>query len=70
MNKYIDIQIHPDGRISAETLNMVGEECLVAPEILLALVDATITDSHYLSSYYQAEQNHGISQENIQRENT
>ena len=68
MKKYFDIEIHPDGKIHAETVNMVGEECLIAPEILAALVDASIIDSHYLSSYYQTENTNELAQENIQRQ--
>jgi|AntAceMinimDraft_6_1070360.scaffolds.fasta_scaffold08045_4 hypothetical protein len=68
MKKFIDIEIHPDGRIHAETVNMIGEECLIAPEILAALVKAEIVDSRYLPNYYQTENTNGLAQENVQRQ--
>jgi len=53
MAKHIEVIIHADGRITAETVNMAGEECLIAPEILKTLVNAEVVDSHYLESFYK-----------------
>lgn len=68
MKKYIDIEIHENGKIMAETVNMVGEECLVAPEIMATLVEAEIVDSHYLPNFYKVESANELVQKNTQRQ--
>lgn len=52
----------------AETVNMVGEECLVAPEIMATLVEAEIVDSHYLPNFYKVESANELVQKNTQRQ--
>jgi hypothetical protein len=54
-DKQIEVTIHPDGRIVAETVNMSGSECLVAPELVSELVPGEIVDSYYLDSYFDRE---------------
>ena len=50
------IQLHPDGSITGETIGMKGTSCLSALALLEALLDATVSDSEFTKEFYEQEQ--------------
>lgn len=55
-SRQIQIQLHPDGSITGETIGMKGTSCLSALALLEALLDATISDSEFTKEFYESEQ--------------
>ncbi len=53
--KQITIKIAPDGIITADTINMHGEECQKYISILEELLDAVAVDSSYKEEFYSKE---------------
>lgn len=54
--KQIEICIHPDGKIDAETLGIKGKSCLKYVELLEKMLHAQTVDSDYTSEYYESEE--------------
>ena len=55
-SRQVQIQLHPDGSITGETIGMKGTSCLSALALLEALLDATISDSEFTKEFYEQEQ--------------
>ena len=53
--KQITIKIAPDGIITADTINMHGEECQKYISILEELLNAVAIDSSYKKEFYTKE---------------
>lgn len=56
MEKRINIQIFPDGRIQAETLGIKGKKCTDYLRLLEEILDAEAVDSSYKPEYHEAEE--------------
>ncbi len=54
--KQIEICIHPDGKIDAETFGIKGKGCLKYVELLEKMLHAQTVDSDYTSEYYETEE--------------
>lgn len=54
--KQIEIYIHPDGKIDAETFGIKGKSCLKYIELLEKMLHAQAVDSDYTSEYYESEE--------------
>ena len=54
--KQIEICIHPDGKIDAETFGIKGKSCLKYVELLEKMLRAQTIDSDYTSEYYEGEE--------------
>ena len=53
MSKKIQITIGADGRLSAETIGMKGNECTQYLAILEELLEAEILDSDYTADFFE-----------------
>ena len=49
--KYIEVTVHPDGTVTAETHNLMGSSCLDYLAVLENLLDADAVSSAYTSDY-------------------
>ena len=55
-SRQVQIQLHPDGSITGETIGMKGTSCLSALALLEALLDAAVSDSEFTKEFYEQEQ--------------
>ncbi|GIF39622.1 DUF2997 domain-containing protein [Actinoplanes xinjiangensis] len=52
----IEVTVHPDGTVTAETLDIVGDRCLDWIAVLEDLVDGRVEDSAYTTDYTREQQ--------------
>lgn len=55
----IRVSVARDGAVSAETLGILGPECLDQVSVLEGLLDAVATDSTLTQDYHRSEVNTG-----------
>jgi len=68
VKKQLQIRIHPDGSIDAQTLGVKGAKCASYIDTLEALLEAKTVVSSYTEEYNQSEA-YGALDESVQLEN-
>jgi hypothetical protein len=52
----IEVTVHPDGTVTAETRDVLGDRCLDWIAVLEDLVDGRVEDSAYTTDYTREQQ--------------
>ena len=69
MEKRIQVQIAPDGRISAKVLGIKGKSCTQYITLLEAMLEAKAIDSEYTPEYRLAEETQQVEEQQQIRQN-